>query len=206
MNMEEKPQDLVPNNPKKEFVPNNPESALKRIKQLAETLGNLDIKLDKTFGVAKRTNDLVKKFYLTNEELKEYLGAEIFNNLKEAWMAKIEGVEGIAQLWLDAFNAHDLEKLLSLYDDNAEHYSPKLMTLRPETEGKIIGKEALRNWWQDAFDRLPTLKYEKISLIPEGEKVTIEYRRKVKGEEDMLVSEILEIESGKIIRSKVIHR
>ena len=32
----------------------------------------------------------------------------------------------IANKWFEAFNEHDLEKLLSLYDNNAQHYSPKL--------------------------------------------------------------------------------
>ena len=57
----------------------------------------------------------------------------------------------IAHLWFEAFNAHNLEKLLSLYDDDAEHYSPKLKIRHPETNGLIIGKEAILNWWQDAL-------------------------------------------------------
>lgn len=28
----------------------------------------------------------------------------------------------IATQWFEAFNEHDLEKLLSLYDENAEHF------------------------------------------------------------------------------------
>ncbi len=66
----------------------------------------------------------------------------------------------IAEEWFDAFNAHDLEKLLTLYSDDARHYSPKLKLRRPGTNGYIVGKEALRQWWQDAFERLPTLRYE----------------------------------------------
>jgi hypothetical protein len=37
-----------------------------------------------------------------------------------------EELSKIAHQWFEAFNQHDLEKLLSLYDENAEHYSPKL--------------------------------------------------------------------------------
>lgn len=40
----------------------------------------------------------------------------------------------IANQWFDAFNAHDINALINLYDDNAEHYSPKLKVLRPETK------------------------------------------------------------------------
>ena len=68
--------------------------------------------------------------------------------------------KGIAQRWFAAFNAHDLEALLALYADDAQHYSPKLKVRQPETNGLITGKAALRAWWRDAFDRLPSLRYE----------------------------------------------
>ena len=62
-------------------------------------------------------------------------------------------LQQIAIKWFDAFNTKNLEKLLELYDDEAQHFSPKLKIRQPETNGLIIGKEAMRIWWQDAFDR-----------------------------------------------------
>jgi ketosteroid isomerase-like protein len=111
----------------------------------------------------------------------------------------------IAQQWFAAFNAHDLEKLLSLYDDHARHFSPKLKIRMPETNGFVSGKEALRNWWRDAFDRLPTLHYKSTSLTANGQRVFMEYIRQVQGEDDMLVAEVLEINNGKIVFSRVYH-
>ncbi len=111
----------------------------------------------------------------------------------------------IAQKWFDAFNEHDLEKLLSLYDDNAQHYSPKLKIRQPETNGMVSGKPALRAWWQDAFDRLPTLNYRYTTLTANDERVFIEYIRHVEHEPDMLVAEVLEIKNDLIIASRVYH-
>lgn len=111
----------------------------------------------------------------------------------------------IAHRWFDAFNAHNLEQLLALYDDNAEHFSPKLKIRKPETDGLIKGKNALRDWWQDAFDRLPTLNYKVTSLTANENRVFMEYMRKVENEEDMLVAEVLEIKDGKIVFSRVYH-
>lgn len=111
----------------------------------------------------------------------------------------------IATKWFEAFNEHDLEKLLSLYDDKAKHYSPKLKIRQPETNGLIQGKEALRVWWKDAFDRLPTLRYEVQKLTADDEQVFMEYTRHVDGEEDLLVGEVLQIYDGKIIFSRVYH-
>ena len=114
-------------------------------------------------------------------------------------------LKNIAKLWFKAFNEHDLENLLSLYDDNAEHFSPKLKIREPETNGLIQGKDALRNWWKDCFERLPTLHYEVQKLTADSEQVFMEYIRKVEGEEDMNIGEVLEIENGKIIFSRVYH-
>lgn len=116
-----------------------------------------------------------------------------------------ENLQSIAFKWFDAFNNHQLEQLLSLYDDDAEHYSPKLKIRKPETQGMIIGKQALCEWWQDAFDRLPSLNYKVTSLTANGDRVFMEYIRSVDGEENMLVAEVLIVREGKIIASRVYH-
>ena len=113
--------------------------------------------------------------------------------------------ENIAKSWFSAFNNHDLESLLALYSDTAEHYSPKLAIRQPETKGLIKGKAALRDWWQDAFNRLPTLQYTYTTLTANDERVFMEYVRKVSDEADMLVAEVLEIKNGVIIASRVYH-
>lgn len=114
-------------------------------------------------------------------------------------------LKSIAKLWFEAFNNHDLESLISLYDENAEHFSPKLKIREPETNGLIKGKNTLRAWWKDCFERLPTLKYEVKKLTADKEQVFMEYTRKVEGEEDLQVGEVLEIKNGKIIFSRVYH-
>jgi ketosteroid isomerase-like protein len=111
----------------------------------------------------------------------------------------------IAIRWFEAFNEHDLEKLLALYHNDAEHFSPKLKIRLPETQGLIKGKTALRSWWKDAFDRLPSLNYEIKKLTADEEQVFMEYTRHVQGEEDLLVGEVLEINDGKIVFSRVYH-
>lgn len=113
--------------------------------------------------------------------------------------------EEIAKKWFAAFNEHNLENLLALYNDDAVHYSPKLKVRHPETNGLVSGKDALRSWWQDAFDRLTTLHYRYTTLTANEERVFMEYVRSVEGEPDMLVAEVLEIREGRIVASRVYH-
>ncbi|MFY8111609.1 MAG: nuclear transport factor 2 family protein [Flavobacterium sp.] len=116
-----------------------------------------------------------------------------------------EKLISIAYKWFDCFNTKELEKLLSLYDDEAVHFSPKLKIHQPETQGLISGKEALRTWWQEAFERLPSLHYKVTSLTANGDRVFMEYVRKVENETDLLVAEVLEVKNEKIIASRVYH-
>ena len=116
-----------------------------------------------------------------------------------------QDLKNIAHLWFKAFNEQDLDGLLSLYDESAQHYSPKLKVREPETKGLIAGKNALGNWWKDCFERLPTLQYQVNKLTAESGQVFMEYTRKVDGEDDMDIGEVLEIKDGKITFSRVYH-
>lgn len=116
-----------------------------------------------------------------------------------------ESIKSIALKWFEAFNKHDLEMLLALYDEHAEHFSPKLKINRPETLGLIKGKDALRSWWADAFNRLPSLHYKVWNLVADEQTVFMEYIRHVDGEQDLRVGEVLVVKDGLIIASRVYH-
>lgn len=111
----------------------------------------------------------------------------------------------LAHDWIAAFNQHDLEALLALYHENARHFSPKLLALRPATRGMVQGKAALRDWWADAFRRLPTLHYQLVHLIADEHALFMEYVRQVDGEPDLRVGEVLELSDGLISASRVYH-
>ena len=111
----------------------------------------------------------------------------------------------ILKKWFEGFNSKNLDLLLSLYHNNAEHFSPKLKIRKPETNGLIKGKEQLRDWWKDAFERLPELHYEPNYSIGDDKSVFVEYIRTTPGEEDLIVGEVLFFENGLIVKSKVFH-
>jgi hypothetical protein len=111
----------------------------------------------------------------------------------------------IARKWLGCFDTHDLDTLVGLYALDARHTSPKLRVQRPETGGYLVGREALRGWWREAFTRLPQLRYEEKTLTADGDRVFMEYLRHVPGEADLPVAEVLEVRDGLIIASRVYH-
>ena len=110
----------------------------------------------------------------------------------------------IAYEWIDAFNRHDIERLLGLYSDDAAHYSPEMERVKPETGGWLEGKAQLREWWQHKFDELPDLHYDLMTITAGETKVFMEYERKVLGQESRHVMEYLYIENGIITESRVL--
>lgn len=118
---------------------------------------------------------------------------------------KGEDLRTIALAWLDCFARRDLDALLALYTDDATHTSPKIRVRHPETGGLLRGKPAMRAWWQDSFDRLPSMRYEPTAITADSRRVFMEYVRHVEGEPDYPVAEVLECEGGKIVASRVFH-
>ena len=107
--------------------------------------------------------------------------------------------------WLRAFNRGDADAMVALYADDAIHISPKLRSAQPATDGRLVGKAAMRQWWLDAFERLPGIRYELVNLISDDGFAVIEYLRHRPGEATMAVAEVFEIHEGKIVRSHVYH-
>ncbi|MEP6860537.1 MAG: nuclear transport factor 2 family protein [Deltaproteobacteria bacterium] len=111
----------------------------------------------------------------------------------------------MAETWLAAFEARDLDALLALYGDDATHQSPKIRALHPDTGGKLVGKAAMRAWWADSFARLPSLRYIQTSITADPDSVLLEYLRRVDGEPDMPIAEVFDVRSGYIVASRVFH-
>ena len=111
----------------------------------------------------------------------------------------------VARAWLSAFNAHDVPRLVALYDERATHTSPKIRALHPETGGQLVGRAALSAWWSSAIARLPGLRYEATALTADGERVLLEYVRHAPSEPPMPVAEVFEIRGGAIVASRVYH-
>ena len=112
-------------------------------------------------------------------------------------------LESLGRRWLACFGTKDLDTLLSLYAGDARHYSPRLLTARPETGGWIAGHAALRAWWADAFARLPQLSYEERKITAGPSSLVLEYLRRAPGEPDLVVVESFEVRDGLITESRV---
>jgi len=116
-------------------------------------------------------------------------------------MATIDA-QAFAKEWLDAWNAHDLERVLAHYADDIELVSPRAAQVVPESGGVIRGKPALRAYWTAALGPAPTLRFELIDVFKTVSGATILYRNH-RGQR--VTETFLWNTDGKVVRTVVAH-
>jgi mannose-6-phosphate isomerase-like protein (cupin superfamily) len=94
---------------------------------------------------------------------------------------KIHALEEIdyaahALTWIEAWNAHDLEAILSHYADDVELTSQFVAALTGRSDGTIRGKAALRDYFQRALEAYPDLRFQFVQLSTGVRSCVLEYR------------------------------
>lgn len=69
-------------------------------------------------------------------------------------------IRPLAEHWVAAWNAHDLEAIMSHYDDEAELISPVARELLGIPNGKVTGKAALRAYFRRGLEAYPELHFD----------------------------------------------
>jgi ketosteroid isomerase-like protein len=78
--------------------------------------------------------------------------------------------------WVQAWNAHDIDAVLSHFHDDVVFTSPVAARLLPETGGVVRGKPALRDYWMTALKSLPDLHFDVVGLYRGESTLVINYR------------------------------
>ena len=106
--------------------------------------------------------------------------------------------KSFASEWVEAWNAHDIERVLSHYTDDFELSSPIIVQLLGEPSGALRGKEAVGAYWRQALQVVPDLRFELISVLIGVRSVTLYYT----GARDRLSAEVFDFNaSGQIVKA-----
>ncbi len=81
-----------------------------------------------------------------------------------------------AREWIEAWNAHDLERILSHYEDDFEMSSPVIAALAGEPSGRLKGTAAVGAYWAKALARAPDLHFEWLAVYTGVDGVVIQFR------------------------------
>nr|EES53812.1 MAG: hypothetical protein UBAL3_48660025 [Leptospirillum ferrodiazotrophum] len=91
-------------------------------------------------------------------------------------MIEKDFAEEFARDWIESWNSHDLDRILSHYSDQFEMSSPKIIQIAGEPSGTLKGKESVENYWAKALDLLPDLRFELIALMIGVNSLTLTYK------------------------------
>jgi hypothetical protein len=85
-----------------------------------------------------------------------------------------------AQDWVDAWNSHDLERILTHYDDEVLLVSPIALKLL-SGDGTVRGKAALRKYFLRGLETFPDLRFDLIDALWGIETIVVYYISNVRG-------------------------
>jgi ketosteroid isomerase-like protein len=103
--------------------------------------------------------------------------------------------------WINSWNSHDLERVLSHYADDFEMSSPVIIEVAGEPSGILHGKAAVRAYWSAALKHIPDLHFELISVLVGVRSITLYY----KGARDRLAAEVFHFGSDEKVTSAFAH-
>lgn len=108
---------------------------------------------------------------------------------EEAW--------NLANHWIAAWNAHDLDLIMSHYADEIELTSPVAAQLLRKPDGRVVGKSALREYFQRALEAYPDLHFQLEDVLWGVSSVVLYYTN----QKGTRVAEFMELSaSGKVAR------
>ena len=77
--------------------------------------------------------------------------------------------------WIDAWNSHDLVRILSHYRDDFVMSSPKIVQIAGEPSGVLRGKGAIAAYWTTALARVPDLHFELLAVFAGVDRLVIHF-------------------------------
>ena len=103
----------------------------------------------------------------------------------------------LAAHWIQAWNSHDLDKIMSHYGEDVVLVSPVAARILNDPSGTVKGKDALRAYFMKGLEVYPDLKFDLLDMMWGLSSVVLYYVNQ-KGTK---AGEFMEIDSkGKVVR------
>ncbi|MGK7938377.1 MAG: nuclear transport factor 2 family protein [Xenococcaceae cyanobacterium] len=110
-----------------------------------------------------------------------------------------EGIE-FAQKWIEDWNNHDLDAIMSHYAEEVELVSPLAVKILGNPDGKVRGKTALREYFAKGLEVYPELRFDLIKTLIGVESIVMYYRK-----DNSLSAEFVMVNNEKLITTVKAH-
>jgi len=81
-----------------------------------------------------------------------------------------------ARSWIEGWNQHDIDAVLSHYADDFELASPLIPSIAGESSSVIRGKADVRAYWKKGLAQIPDLHFELKEVLTGVDSLTLYYR------------------------------
>jgi len=85
-------------------------------------------------------------------------------------------INKFANNWIKSWNSHNMDKILSHYNDNFEITTPMIKTLLNIDSGTLQGKEKIKEYWENALKKVPDLKFELLDVTVSVDSIALYYK------------------------------
>lgn len=92
-------------------------------------------------------------------------------------MITADQAKNFALGWIAAWNARDLDRVLSHYADDFELSSPLIAAIAGEPSGLLKGKDAIRRYWSAALAKRPDLHFRLVGVYAGVGSIVVHYQR-----------------------------
>lgn len=108
-----------------------------------------------------------------------------------------------ADEWIGAWNAHDLDAIMTHYHPDVEFTSPFVVRLTGDERGTLHGTDALRDYFARALEAYPDLRFVPGTALPGLRSVVLDYT----SVNDLRAAEVMEFgEDGRVVRVQAHYR
>lgn len=87
-----------------------------------------------------------------------------------------DAAQAIALDWIEAWNSHDLDRIMNHYAANVEFTTPFAVELLGDPAGTLRGKDQLRAYFARALAAFPDLKFEFYHALAGVNSLVVHYR------------------------------
>ncbi len=106
-----------------------------------------------------------------------------------------------ARTWIEDWNSHSLDRILSHYTEDFAMSSPFIIEFLQEPSGCLVGKKAIRAYWQSALARMPELHFELTALYVGANSLAIHYTN----QQGRLATEVFWFNESKLVFRAAAH-
>lgn len=103
----------------------------------------------------------------------------------------------LAKKWIDAWNTGDLQVVMEYYADDIELYSPFVVDRWKIEEGKIIGKQKVREHFAKTFEASPVRNLELLEVLFGIKSFIVVYKNK----KEIVSADLIELDNNDKVKS-----